>query len=220
MRLPRPARYRWSGPIYDAVSLERILYRPARVTGIDLLRLHPGQSVLDIGCGTGLNFPLLEARVGLTGLVVGVDSSAGMLAQARRRTRRAGWHNVVLLHIDAADLNPLAVRQLTEKNRGVEAIVATYALSVIPRWQRAWARARAAAAPGARIAVVDLGMPTGHAAVFAPLARLACAAGGADPHRNPGPVAVSQAIDRTRIRRLGGHVVVHAGTLPGTPTAS
>ena len=60
-----------------------------RRRAVDALRLRPGQRVLDVGCGTGLNFPLLADAVGPAGLVVGTDLSRGMLAHARDvRARR------------------------------------------------------------------------------------------------------------------------------------
>ena len=39
------------------------------------MELAPGADVLEIGCGTGMNFPLLEAEVGPTGKIIGVDIS-------------------------------------------------------------------------------------------------------------------------------------------------
>lgn len=213
MRASHPDRYLWSGPIYDVISLEWPLYRGPRIAGIDLLRLQPGQTVLDIGCGTGLNFALLAEKVGASGHIVGIDRSSSMLGQAERRARH-GWPLLTLWQLDAADLDPGKVRQLTRDDQGVDAVLATYALSVIPGWRRAWRRATEAARPGARAAVVDLGLPAGWAAPLTPLARLACALGGADPHRDPGPVALRGATDRERGRFLGGHVVVDAGTLP------
>ncbi len=213
MRLPRPERYRWSGRVYDAISLERPLYRAPRVAGIDLLRLEPGDAVLDLGCGTGLNFPLLAERVGADGRIIGVDASTGMLAQARRRAESERWSLVRLVHADAAELDPVALRALTPGGRGVDAVLATYALSIIPGWRQAWALAGRAARPGARGVVVDLGLPTGHAAPLAPLARLACLAGGSDPHRDPGGALLAGADARSHERFLGGHVRVDAGTL-------
>ena len=64
---------------------------------VDLLRLSPGDVVLDIGCGTGLCFERLVARVGPTGRVVGVDASADMLAVAAERVAARGWGNVSLV---------------------------------------------------------------------------------------------------------------------------
>jgi demethylmenaquinone methyltransferase/2-methoxy-6-polyprenyl-1,4-benzoquinol methylase len=52
---------------------------------------------LEVGCGTGLNFGLIEDRIGSEGLLIGVDLCPAMLARARARADRAGWDNVVLI---------------------------------------------------------------------------------------------------------------------------
>lgn len=74
---------------------------------IDEVPLHAGDRVVDVGCGTGLCFERIEERIGRTGQLVGIDDSAPMLAQARRRTRRHGWGNVrlVLAPADRARLS-------------------------------------------------------------------------------------------------------------------
>ena len=88
---------RWvSGPFAGMHAL--------RVQTVERLALEPGDSVLDIGCGTGLNLPLLVDAVGPTGRVVGLDYADGMLDQARRRVRENGWENVELVQGDAAVL--------------------------------------------------------------------------------------------------------------------
>ena len=56
-----------------------------RIAAIDLLRLRPNASVLDVPTGTGANLPLLIERIGPSGRVVGVDASRGMLARARKK---------------------------------------------------------------------------------------------------------------------------------------
>lgn len=66
------------------------------------LALRPGDCVLEIGCGTGRNFPYLRAAVGAGGRVYGVDLSAGMLAKARALCTRRGWSNVEMTQDDAA----------------------------------------------------------------------------------------------------------------------
>ena len=67
-----PARYTVSARFYDILSLEWPVYRAGRVTAIGAMGLLPGMRVLDLGCGTGLNHPLLVDAVGPTGTVIGV----------------------------------------------------------------------------------------------------------------------------------------------------
>jgi ubiquinone/menaquinone biosynthesis C-methylase UbiE len=51
-----------------------------------LLRVRPGATILDVGCGAGADLRELAALVGRSGRVVGIDSSSTMVAQARERT--------------------------------------------------------------------------------------------------------------------------------------
>src|SRR3990172_11438457 len=68
-----------------------------RRRAVDLLHLKPGDSVLDVGCGTGLAFPLLEEAIGSQGRIIAIDQSPDMLARARERVRTSGWENVTLI---------------------------------------------------------------------------------------------------------------------------
>jgi SAM-dependent methyltransferase len=68
---------------------------------LDRLRLAGGESVLEIGCGTGaVTLPLAKA-VGENGRVVAVDISEPMLGAARQRVSESGMHNVTLVLGDA-----------------------------------------------------------------------------------------------------------------------
>jgi demethylmenaquinone methyltransferase/2-methoxy-6-polyprenyl-1,4-benzoquinol methylase len=64
---------------------------------VDLLPLRRGDIVLDVGCGTGLCFEQVRARIGEEGVIVGVDASRDMLAMAAARVLDRGWTNVVLV---------------------------------------------------------------------------------------------------------------------------
>src|SRR5712691_592777 len=64
-----------------------------RIGAVDVLALTPETTVLDVGCGTGASFPLLSARVGPSGRIVGVDNSGGMLHIARQRAGDEGRHD-------------------------------------------------------------------------------------------------------------------------------
>ncbi len=67
------------------------------------LGLNSGQVVLDIACGTGLNFARIRERIGPSGHLIGVDLSPEMLAIARGKVERAGWDNVTLIEAAAED---------------------------------------------------------------------------------------------------------------------
>jgi demethylmenaquinone methyltransferase/2-methoxy-6-polyprenyl-1,4-benzoquinol methylase len=76
------AHYRDLAPRYDYFTrrINRI-----RARAIEALGLHPGETVLDAGCGTGWCLPMLSERVGPSGRVIGFDPSPEMLAIARSR---------------------------------------------------------------------------------------------------------------------------------------
>lgn len=102
---PRPhqaalAQYRDRAPVYDA---ELALFEPIRRRAVARLALWPGATVIDAGCGTGLSLPLLQAAVGARGRVVGVEQCPEMLARARERVARHGWHNVTLIEASVED---------------------------------------------------------------------------------------------------------------------
>lgn len=146
--------YRHRARHYD---LEASLYRlvgfrlPAyRVMAVDALELHPGDTVVEIGCGTGLNFPLLRRMVGAEGRVIGVDLTDAMLVQARRRVSHAGWSNVELVQTDAMRY---------EFPAGVNGIISTFAITLVPEFDDVIRRGSEALAPGGRCVVADFKYP-------------------------------------------------------------
>jgi ubiquinone/menaquinone biosynthesis C-methylase UbiE len=64
---------------------------------VEQLPARPGDTVLDVGCGTGLCLPLLQRKVGPSGTIVGIDASTQMLDVAGARVAEHGWDNVQLL---------------------------------------------------------------------------------------------------------------------------
>ena len=95
------ASYRAVAGRYD---LRTVVGEPYRRESVRALAAAPGAIVLDVGCGTGLNFQRLQEHVGPDGHVVGVDQSPDMLARARDRVVRHGWDNVTLIESAIEDV--------------------------------------------------------------------------------------------------------------------
>jgi demethylmenaquinone methyltransferase/2-methoxy-6-polyprenyl-1,4-benzoquinol methylase len=114
---------------------------------IDALRARPGDTVLDIGCGTGRNLPILAQRVGEGGRVIGLDVSSGALDRARQRTR--DLPQVELVQADA----------LTADLGTPDRVLATFSLSMMPDPEAVIERAVGALDHGGRIAVLDFRIP-------------------------------------------------------------
>lgn len=113
---------------------------------ISLLELQPGQTVLDVACGTGLSFAWLREGVGESGHVIGVELSPDMLRQARARCETEGWRNVSLIESDMGSVDfPVPL----------DAILFNFTHDVIQS-PRALERIFASARPGARIAVAGV----------------------------------------------------------------
>src|SRR6202163_3030616 len=124
--------------------------RAQRLRAVQALGLRAGDSVIDIACGTGLNFPLIEEVIGPDGRIVGVDLTDAMLAHAQDRIETNGWSNISLVPADAPDCD-----SPTEVN----AILSTYALSQVPECAEVIAHGAAALSAGGRWTVLDLKAP-------------------------------------------------------------
>lgn len=218
--MQRADRYERFAPVYDFLSGEHPVYRAGRLRGIRDLQLTPGMTVLDVGCGTGLNFDPIEHEVGPHGRIIGLDNSPAMLTQARHRADRNGWTNVTLIQADATAATPESVSGQGSTNGSaptrVDAAIATYSLSVMSDPARAWNTIVRFLEPGAQVCVVDMQRPVGLARFLGPLAVLACRLGGADIDAHPWTHLERDGTEVTAASLRGGHVQVRTGFL-GVP---
>ena len=141
--------YRWHSRLYD---LTRPLFLTGRGEAVGLLAPQEGERVIDWGCGTGLNFPLLlRKRVDL----VGVDASPSML-------RRAGnkFPGVELVQGDMATLHlPVPA----------DKAICTYSLSMVDAWESAVRNIWQGLKPGGRLVILDFVRLDGPLRPIAPL---------------------------------------------------
>ncbi|MCW4355865.1 methyltransferase domain-containing protein [Hoyosella sp. YIM 151337] len=203
-------KYTMSARVYDVISAEWPIYRAGRVAAVKMLSLEPGMKVLDIGCGTGLNLPLVLEKIGPKGIYVGLDKSPEMLKQARRKGRQWGHPTVALVRGDATEVTR---DDLTHTIYGAafDAVIATYALSLMHHPEAAFESAVGASRPGAHVAVADMQPPVGMAQICSPLARLACYLGGADITARPWTLVEDRCRDVASASLRGGHIQVRGG---------
>jgi len=106
--MPTPTRHPPPGPDRDAAlaqyqrrastyDLELAAFEPLRRLAIEQLALQAGETVIDVGCGTGLSLPLLSRAVAPRGHVIGIEQSPEMIERARSRVRELHLHPVRLV---------------------------------------------------------------------------------------------------------------------------
>ena len=118
--------------IYDYIS--NWYYKKARNYAIKELQLKNGQTVLNVPCGTGVNFKYFNEYLNNSGLIIGIDLSSGMLDKAKQKIEKNGWKNIETELNDATkiDRNWLDYRneQIT-----VDAVFCDLGLSGLPKWR-------------------------------------------------------------------------------------
>jgi phosphatidylethanolamine/phosphatidyl-N-methylethanolamine N-methyltransferase len=105
-------------PVYDVIF--DWIFRPGRVAAIKLLEIKPGDRILEVGVGTGLNLPLYPRHCQVTG----IDISKEMLLKAKERARSEGMTNISLEIMDASNL--------AFPEGSFDHVLATYVISAVP----------------------------------------------------------------------------------------
>jgi arsenite methyltransferase len=127
----------------DAVEMSLGVGHPVRHAG-----LSTGETVLDLGCGAGIDTLLAARAVGPTGRVIGLDMTPEMVERARRNAAAAG--------LDTVEIRQGLIEEIPLPDASVDAIVSNGVLNLSTRKSRVLAESFRVLRPGGRISVTDL----------------------------------------------------------------
>ncbi len=156
----RARNYDLTANLYYVFGFREQAYRERTVRA---LNLHQRDTVVELCCGTGLNFHLLQEKIGPQGRIIGVDITEAMLEQAHDRARQQGWDNVELVHHDVGSY---------EMPEGIDGAFSTLALTLVPEYDTVIQRASHALHPAGRFAVLDFKLPNNALRHLAPVGAL------------------------------------------------
>jgi phosphatidylethanolamine/phosphatidyl-N-methylethanolamine N-methyltransferase len=123
--------------VYDVIFGPTL--HPGRLQAIERMNIQPGERVLEVGVGTGINLALYPREATVTG----IDFSSSMLEKARERAARKDAAPVRLLQMDAADLK--------FADNAFDIVYAPYLISVVPDPVKVAQEMRRVCRPGGRI---------------------------------------------------------------------
>jgi SAM-dependent methyltransferase len=150
------------GPSYAAEFLgydaEELALLPAECTAsfagignpLAIGVLHTGETVLDIGCGAGMDLLLSARRVGRGGHAIGVDMTDRMVERARKAAETAGFRQVEFRKGDATAL-PVA-------DGSIDVVSSNGVLNLVPEKERAFAEIVRVLKPGGRLHLADIAL--------------------------------------------------------------
>lgn len=111
-------------------------------------RLEPGERVLDLGCGAGMDMLVAAAMVGPTGSVTGIDMTVEMLAKARASADAMGVSNVTLVEGE--------VERLPFPDEAFDVVISNGVIDLVPDKDAVFGEIHRVLAPGGRIQFADV----------------------------------------------------------------
>ncbi len=118
---------------------------PYRAQAIELLKLNPTSRILDVACGTGLNFKLVQKYLKNQGKLIGIDISKKTLDLARKRILKSNWNNIDIIEINAENY---------QNENSFDAALCTFAIDIIPSYTETIDMMIRSVKSGGRIAII------------------------------------------------------------------
>jgi ubiquinone/menaquinone biosynthesis C-methylase UbiE len=144
--------------IYDIIA-GKWYYHKARNYAIQQLQLKEGEAVLNLPCGTGQNFEYFQRYLKNTGVVIGIDLSDGMMAQAKKKKAENNWTNVKILKGDATEITKDWIAENVFPPVHIDAVLCDLGLSGFPHWENTIDNMLSLLKPGGIMVIMDWYLP-------------------------------------------------------------